>query len=72
MTDDDVCIAYQDFGNGAPTVVINTVLGHLEALWEQEHLHRLYERFAANFRVLMFDHRGNGLSDGFTEPPFAH
>ena len=69
MTDDDVRIAYQDFGNGAPTVVINTVLGHLEAFWEEEHLHRLFERLAANLRVLMFDHRGNGLSDGFIDPP---
>ncbi|MDX1469821.1 MAG: adenylate/guanylate cyclase domain-containing protein, partial [Acidimicrobiia bacterium] len=44
-------------------------LGHLEGYWEFVRLRQLYERFAANLRVLLFDHRGNGLSDGFTDPP---
>jgi class 3 adenylate cyclase len=69
ITDDDVRIAYQDFGSGPPTVFVPTILGHLEGYWEFEPLRRLYERMAANLRILMFDHRGNGMSDGFKEPP---
>jgi hypothetical protein len=56
ITDDDVRIAYQDFGEGPPVVLINTVLGHLEAYWESGTLRRLYERMAANLRIVMFDH----------------
>ena len=69
VADDDVRIAYQDFGDGPPVVLIPTALGHLEGYWEFVRLRQLYERLAANLRILLFDHRGNGLSDGFTDPP---
>lgn len=70
ITDDDVRIAYQDFGDGPPTVFVPTVLGHLEGTWAEEYLlRRFYERLGANLRVLTFDHRGNGMSDGFSDPP---
>ncbi|MDX1469069.1 MAG: hypothetical protein R3258_06980, partial [Acidimicrobiia bacterium] len=69
VADDGVRIAYQDFGEGPPMVLVPTSLGHLEGYWEFVRLRQLYERFAANLRVLLFDHRGNGLSDGFTDPP---
>jgi len=69
IADDDVRVAYQDFGDGPPVVLVPTVLGQLEAFWDFVHLRHFYERLAANLRVLMFDHRGNGLSDGFVDPP---
>ena len=69
IADDDVRVAYQDYGSGPPTVLVQTALGHLEGYWEFGTLRRLYERMAANLRILTFDHRGNGMSDGFTEPP---
>ena len=69
ITADDVRIAYQDLGNGPPTILVPTYWGHAEGNWDLEHLHRLFERLAANLRFLTFDHRGTGMSDGFTEPP---
>ncbi len=69
ITDDDVRVAFQDFGSGPPVVFSQNVFGHLEGYWEFETLRRLYERLMANVRVLIFDHRGSGMSDGFVESP---
>ncbi len=69
IADDGVRIAYQDFGDGPPVVLVPASLGHLEGYWEFLRLRQYYERLAANLRILLFDHRGNGLSDGFTDPP---
>lgn len=69
ITDDDVRVAYQDFGTGPPVVFSQNLFGHLEAYWEFNSLQRVFERLASNIRVLMFDHRGAGMSDGFVEPP---
>jgi class 3 adenylate cyclase len=69
IADDDVRIAYQDVGSGTPLILVPTYWGHAEGNWGVEHLRRLYERLAANLRFLTFDHRGTGMSDGFTEAP---
>jgi class 3 adenylate cyclase len=69
ITDDDVRIAYQDFGSGPPTVMVPNLFSHLEGLWEVELVRRPFERMGANLRGLLFDSRGAGMSDGFTEPP---
>lgn len=69
FTDDDVRIAYQDFGDGPPVIVSGFVFSHLEALWWSDLVTRVFERMAANLRVLLFDHRGSGMSDGFVDPP---
>ena len=69
IADDDVRIAYQDFGTGPATVFAQHVFGHLEGYWEFDSMRRLFERMASNLRVLMFDHRGSGMSDGFVESP---
>ncbi len=69
VTDDDVRIAYQDFGTGPSTVFALSLWSHLEGLWEQELIRRVFERMASNLRVLMFDQRGTGMSDGFIEAP---
>lgn len=69
FTDDDLRIAYQDFGSGPPVLLCGWFFTHLEANWMFEPLRRMLERQAANTRLIMFDHRGEGLSDGFTELP---
>jgi class 3 adenylate cyclase len=68
-TDDGLRIAYQVFGSGPPSVTVPGPAGHLESYWEPGPFVRLWERYAANLRVALFDHRGAGLSDGFFEPP---
>jgi pimeloyl-ACP methyl ester carboxylesterase len=58
-------IAYHVAGEGdvdfvyVPEFVSNLVYG-----WELPHWRALYERFARSFRVIRFDKRGTGLSDG--------
>ncbi len=69
ITDDDVRIAFHVFGDGPDTVLVPGMLTHLEGMWQHLLIKRLYERMAANLRVFVFDHRGSGMSDGFTEPP---
>ena len=69
VANDGARIAYQDFGDGPPMVLVPASRGHLEGYWWFLRLRQYYERLAANLRVLLFDHRGTGLSDGFTEPP---
>jgi len=69
ITDDDVRIAYQVFGTGSPTVLSQTFPSHVEAVWEFDTTRRYFERLAASLRLVTFDHRGSGLSDGFDTPP---
>ena len=69
MTEDDVRIAYQEFGGGPPTVYVPSLFTHLEGQWEHELVRRLFDRMAANLRVLTFDHRGAGMSDGYEVSP---
>ena len=69
ITDDDVRIAYHDFGRGPPVVFVGSLFSHVEGNWDFVLMRRMWERMAANVRVLMFDHRGTGMSDGFPEPP---
>lgn len=62
-TDDDVRLAFQDFGSGPPVVVIGPLMSHLEGAWEHELERRRWEYMGQYVRVLTFDHRGAGLSD---------
>lgn len=60
-----VSIAYQEFGSGALEVVFVMTDGgsHLDMLWEEPRVVRVYERLAQFARVVIFDNRGTGLSD---------
>jgi pimeloyl-ACP methyl ester carboxylesterase len=60
-----VSIAYQEFGSGALEVVFVMTDGgsHLDMLWEEPGVVRIYERLAQFARVVLFDNRGTGLSD---------
>lgn len=68
-TDDDVRIAYQDFGSGPPLIYILPFFSHLEVQWEQHVITRVFERMADYLRVLLVESRGTGLSDFFESSP---
>lgn len=69
ITEDDVRITYQVFGDGPATVLIPSPHSHRETSWELRPAKGAYERLAANLCVATFDQRGTGMSDGFTESP---
>ncbi len=70
ITNDDVRIAYQDFGDGPPVVFCMAAFTHLTGLWNVDLVRRrLLEPAGLSQRVLIFDHRGSGLSDGFDNAP---
>lgn len=60
----DVHIAYQVVGDGPVDLVyIYDWIGNLELQWENPFYARLLERLSSFSRLLLFDKRGNGLSD---------
>jgi class 3 adenylate cyclase/DNA-binding winged helix-turn-helix (wHTH) protein len=59
-----VHIAYRIFGDGPRDIVlIPGTLSHLEILWETPAIRHLLKRLTAFARVIVFDKRGQGLSD---------
>ena len=56
-------IAFQVFGSGPDLVVVPGLLGHLEAIWEIPEFARLNRSLARDWRVVIFDKRGTGMSD---------
>ena len=70
VTVDGAYIAYQDVGPGTQALVlIHGWWSHLELSWEDPSYARFMDRLARRLRVLVFDKRGTGMSDRFTEPP---
>ncbi len=66
----DASIAYQVVGDGPIDLVL--VLGfttHLELQWESPPMARFLERLGSFSRLILFDKRGNGLSDPVAEVP---
>jgi pimeloyl-ACP methyl ester carboxylesterase len=66
----ETSIAYQVVGDGPLDLVL--VLGfatHLELQWEGAPFARFCERLASFSRLILFDKRGNGLSDPVPEVP---
>jgi len=60
----DVHIAYRIFGDGERDIVmIPGTLSHLEILWATAFNQHLLKRLTAFARVIVFDKRGQGLSD---------
>jgi class 3 adenylate cyclase len=69
-TVDGASIAYQDLGSAPLTVVlVNGFLSHVEVYWEYPATAAWFERLARNLRVLTFDKRGTGMSDGMPGAP---
>jgi len=67
---DGLSIAYQVFGDGAQDLlIVPGIISHLEADWEiPEHASARW-RLAQSFRVIVFDKRGQGMSDAFDGVP---
>jgi class 3 adenylate cyclase len=62
-------IAYQVTGQGRLDLVFMTGwISQVEHLWESTGLRRLLERLSVFGRLILFDRRGTGLSDGVGEP----
>lgn len=65
---DGVHIAYRVFGDGArDMVLIPGTLSHVEVLWELPAWEYLLKRLTSFARVIVFDKRGQGLSDRVAE-----
>lgn len=64
----DVHIAYRVFGDGPRDIVlIPGTLSHVELTWEVPSNEHLLKRLTAFSRVIVFDKRGQGLSDRVAE-----
>ena len=64
----DVHIAYRVFGDGPRDIVlIPGMLSHVELTWEWPSNEHLLKRLTAFSRVIVFDKRGQGLSDRVAE-----
>jgi class 3 adenylate cyclase/pimeloyl-ACP methyl ester carboxylesterase len=58
-------IAYQVLGEGPlDLVVIQPYLSNIELFWELPSYARLFERLSSFSRLILFDRRGSGMSDG--------
>ena len=67
---DGLSIAYQVFGGGTTDLVlVPGIVSHLDMNWEHLPYARMLRQLARSFRVIMFDKRGQGLSDGFDGVP---
>ncbi len=61
----DVHIAYQTVGDGPLDLLfVPSWLSHVELLWEEPRIAAMLDRLAAFSRLILFDRRGSGLSDG--------
>ncbi len=68
---DGLSIAYQVFGSGAQDLLmISGIVSHLDANWELWPAYAgMLRQLAQRFRVIVFDKRGQGLSDNFDGVP---
>lgn len=62
-TPDGVRIAYALAGSGSPLVKAANWLNHLEYDWESPIWSHLLHALAAEYQLIRYDERGNGLSD---------
>jgi class 3 adenylate cyclase/pimeloyl-ACP methyl ester carboxylesterase len=63
-TEDGVSIAYTTFGTGPPLVVLPALTAsHLQVELQMPGRRQAYERLASRSTVVMFDRRGQGMSD---------
>ena len=70
QTPDGVDIAYSVAGQGPVDVLcIPGFVSNLEVLWEAPGAERYFGRLASFARIIMYDKRGQGLSDRPARPP---
>ena len=61
----DLQIAYQVVGEGPLDVVlVPSYLSNIELFWELPSYSRFFERLSSFSRLILFDRRGSGMSDG--------
>ncbi len=66
---DGTAIAYQVHGDGPIDLVfVAGLISHIEHLWEEPALARLFDRQAEFSRLILMDRRGTGLSDPIGGP----
>jgi DNA-binding SARP family transcriptional activator/pimeloyl-ACP methyl ester carboxylesterase len=63
VTTDKVRIAFSTAGNGPPLIKTANWLNHLEFDWQSPVWRHLLRELTADFRLIRYDERGNGLSD---------
>jgi pimeloyl-ACP methyl ester carboxylesterase len=67
---DGVSIAYQVHGeSGLDLVFVPGFVSHVELIWESPEMARFLRRLASFARLIVFDKRGQGLSDRPADPP---
>jgi class 3 adenylate cyclase len=60
----DLSIAYQVFGHGSRDLVyVPGIISHVELAWEDPFVAAFLRRLGDAFRVIVFDKRGQGMSD---------
>jgi pimeloyl-ACP methyl ester carboxylesterase len=65
-----VSIAYQVHGEGpAELVFVPGFVSHVELIWTEPVVAAFFRRLASFSRLVVFDKRGQGLSDRFGRPP---
>jgi pimeloyl-ACP methyl ester carboxylesterase len=65
----EISLAYQVLGEGPDVMFLPGWISQVEHVWESPPLRRFLERLATFSRVILFDRRGTGLSDGVGDPP---
>ena len=61
----DVSVAYQAFGEGPPDLIwVSGVISNVEYQWAEPRFASYLRRMGSFARVIRFDKRGTGLSDG--------
>jgi class 3 adenylate cyclase/alpha-beta hydrolase superfamily lysophospholipase len=61
----DADVAYQVLGDGPPDLLVfNGLGGHLELAWQVPDQSEFFTRMASLGRLILFDRRGTGMSDG--------
>jgi class 3 adenylate cyclase len=67
---DGVSIAYQVHGDGPINIVfVPGFVSHVDLFWEEPHAARLLRRLTSFSRLVVYDKRGQGLSDRNGRPP---
>jgi class 3 adenylate cyclase len=67
---DDLSIAYQVHGEGSLDLVyVPGFVSHVELLWEYAAMARFLRRLSSFSRLILFDKRGQGMSDRPAKPP---
>src|SRR3990172_3047700 len=65
----DLRLAYQQWGDGPPLLIIPDLVTNVEVAWEHELYRRSLEHMGKHMTCVWFDKRGIGMSDRFDQAP---